>query len=228
MLKIKSPQKQSKVGLKSKSQPSLRRAPIHSFKSSQTDVLQSVKNYLVKERFERVHKKEDARTTAYLVFILDSSASMAGQQQMAYVKGLMEQTLKRQRDQQSRYAMVVLDGDKAAIAQPFTRHPQQISRLNYSLKTGGKTNLGAAFLKAHELIRQLDKRQVQLFTFTDGKANIANGQHSPFQYAIGCYRQYLGKSIHSTIIDTERGLVKLGKAKELANELGIRYEKIEI
>lgn len=227
MLKIKSPKKQSKEGLKVNSLPTLHLPSVTTFKSSQTDVLQSVKNYLVKEHFERIPKKEDGRSITYIVFILDSSASMASQQQMAYVKGMVEQTLKKQRFKQVRYAMIVLDEDKANIAQPFTEHPKLITQLNYSLKTRGKTNLGAAFLKAHELIRQIDKRQLQLFTFTDGKANTGSGSSHPFQYAVDCYRKYLGQSIRSTIIDTERGLVRLGKAKELAEKLGLKYERIE-
>jgi Mg-chelatase subunit ChlD len=227
MLKIKSPKKQHKEGLKSKQRLSLDLRFAHSYKSSQTDVLQSVKNYLQKEHFERIPKVENARATAYIVFILDSSGSMASHQQMGYVKGLMEQTLEKQRYKKIRYAMIVLDEGKASIVQPFTGHLQLITQLTYSLKTKGKTNLGAAFLKAHALIRQMDKSQVQLFTFTDGKANTGSGNSSPFSYAIDCYQKYLGKRLRSTIIDTEKGVVKLGKAKELAEKLGVGYERIE-
>lgn len=228
MLKIKSPKKKTKEGLKSKQLPSLRLSPINSFNSSRTDVLASVKKYLVQERFEAIPKKEDSRTTAYIVFILDSSGSMASHQQMGYVKGLIDQTLRQQRFQKFQYAMIVLDNGRASILQPFTHHPQLISQLNYSLKTRGKTNLGAAFLKTHELIRHVDKNQVQLFTFTDGKANLGSGNSHPFHYAIDCYHKYLGKRIRSTLIDTERGMVRLGKAKELAEKLGVKYERMEI
>lgn len=228
MLKIKSPEKRTKEGLKSRQLPSLRLCPVSSFNSSRTDVPASVKKYLVQERFEVIPKKEDSRTTAYIVFILDSSGSMASYRQMGYVKGLIDQTIRQQRFQKVQYAMIVLDNGSASILQPFTPHPKLISRLNHSLRTRGKTNLGAAFLKAYELIRHVEKGQVQLFTFTDGKANLGSGNSHPFHYAIDCYHKYLGKRIRSTLIDTERGMVRLGKAKELAEKLGIKYERMEV
>lgn len=227
MLKIKTPKKHTKRGVKTKEQLSLRISPVSSFKSSQTNVLESVRNYLVKGRFERIYKKENTRGSVSVVFILDSSGSMASHQQMGYVKGLVEKTIGQQRFKKVQYAMVVLKDEDAAIAQPFTIHPQQITQLSYKLKTSGKTNLGAAFLRVYELVRHIDKSQVQLFAFTDGKANIGSGNSHPFQYAVNCYRQYLGKRISSTIIDTERGMVKLGKARELAEKLGIKYERME-
>lgn len=227
MLKIKTPKKHRKEGMKTKEQLSLRISPVSSFKSSHTDVLQSIRNYLVNGQFERIHKKESASGTVSVVFVLDSSGSMASHQQMAYVKGFVEKTIRQQRFKKIQYAMVVLNEEEAIIAQPFTAHPQLITQLNYKLKTRGKTNLGAAFLRVYELIRYIDKSQVQLFTFTDGKANIGSGNSHPFQYAVNCYQQYLNKRISSTIIDTERGMLKLGKARELAEKLGIKYERME-
>lgn len=228
MLKVKSPKKSTKEGLKSKELPSLRLSALRPFKSSRIDVPASVKNYLVQERFEAIPKKEEDRTTAYIVFVLDSSGSMASHQQMGYVKGLIGQTLRQQRVQKVQYAMIALDNGLARILQPFTNNPQLIAQLNHNLKTRGKTNLGAAFVKVHELIRHVDKSQVQLFTFTDGRANLGSGNSHPFHYAVDCYQKYLGKRMRSTLIDTERGIIRLGKTKELAEKLGVKYERMEV
>lgn len=152
---------------------------------------------------------------------------MAVGEQMAWVKGIIAQTLKKEQQKKLRYAMILLQDGSAAIAQAFTSNTRLITQLNLGLRTGGKTNLGEAFKQVHTLTRSLDKRTVQLFAFTDGKANVGTGAQSPFAYAVSCYKKYVGSSLRSTIIDTERGFVQIGKARELAKELKVKYRKLE-
>lgn len=193
------------------------------YKSQQTDVLQSVKHQLLNGVFQEKFKPEHSRAEANIIFLLDTSGSMAANQQMGYVKGMIEQTLKKQRHKKIRYAMILLEGETAKICQPFTQNQQLISQFNYGLRNRGKTNLGAAFIKVQELSRSLDKSSVQLFAFTDGKANVGDGENAPFEYALQCYKKHVGSRIRSTIVDTEQGMVRIGKARELAGKLGVRY-----
>ena len=186
-------------------------------------MLQSVKHYLLKGEFEEKFRPDHSRAETNIIFLLDTSGSMAAHQQMGYVKGMIEQTLKMQRHKKISYAMILLEGEDARICQPFTQNQQLISQLSYSLRNRGKTNLGAAFIKVNELSRSLDKSKVQLFTFTDGKANAGGGENAPFEYALQCYKKYVGSRIRSTIVDTEQGMVRIGKAKALADKLGVRY-----
>ena len=173
-----------------------------------------------------VHKKENPTTEANIILLLDTSGSMAAEQQISYVKGMVEKTISQQRHKSIRFALVVLGGEDARILQAFTKNHQQLSNFTYSLRTRGKTNLGAAFMRVHELCRSLDKSTVQLFTFTDGKANVAGNHQTPFDFAVQCYRKYVGSRIQTSIIDTEIGFLKLGKAKKLAEVLGVDYRQI--
>lgn len=190
--------------------------------------MQSVKQYLLKERFEAYYEPEDPKGLANIIFLLDTSGSMAVGEQMAHVKGLIAQTLKKQQQKKVRYAMILLEDSSATIAQSFTPHAKLITELNYKLRTGGKTNLGDAFKKVHSLCRSLDKRTVQLFAFTDGKVNAGAEGVSPFAYALSCYKKYVGNSVRATIVDTEQGFVRIGKARVLANELNINYSRLQI
>ena len=149
---------------------------------------------------------------------------MAIDQQIGYLKGVIEKTITVQPLKKVQYAIVGLQGTTAKILQEFTVNIQQISATNYQLKTGGKTNLGAAFFKVYELIRSINTQTIQLFVFTDGKINT--GSQNPFQYAVDTYKKYLSRIQKATIIDTETGFVRLGKAQQLAQQLRLNYNTI--
>ncbi|MDY8136622.1 VWA domain-containing protein [Aquimarina sp. 2201CG5-10] len=187
-------------------------------------VVQSVKNYLSKETFTTIYKRSARKAAARIIFLVDTSASMALDQQMAYLKGVIDKTITSNPMQKVQYAIVGLQDTTARIIQDFTYNTKQISDLNYQLKTGGKTNLGAAFFKVYELLRSVNMQTVQLFVFTDGKINT--GAANPFQYAVTMYKMYLARVQKTTIIDTETGFVKLGKAKQLAQQLKLNYSVV--
>lgn len=205
----------------------LKIAPFWNGKSQTLDRLGSLKHYLSRERFELQWKPEQPKAAAHVIFLLDTSGSMALNKQMAQVKGLIEQTIQQQRFKKLQYALILLENNTASIAQAFTHDWEKITELNYGLRSRGKTNLGDAFRKVHELSRKIDKQSIQLFTFTDGKVNVGDGGQEAFAYALASYKKWVGRAIHSTLIDTEQGFVKLGKAKELAEKLKLHYVKME-
>jgi magnesium chelatase subunit D len=149
---------------------------------------------------------------------------MALDQQMAYLKGIIEKTIMSYPLQKIQYAIVGLQDTTAKIIQEFTSNTEQILDINHQLKTGGKTNLGAAFLKVYELLRSVNTQTIQLFVFTDGKINA--GAENPFQYAVTVYKKYLARIQKTTIIDTETGFVRLGKARQLAQQLKLSYTTV--
>ncbi|WP_109434044.1 AAA family ATPase [Aquimarina sp. AU119] len=187
-------------------------------------IVKSVKAYLKTGIFNPVYKQLIQKSTARIVFLVDTSTSMALDHQMGYLKGIIEKTIISYPLQKIQYAIVGLHNTTAKILQEFTSNTKQIVTTNYQLKTGGKTNLGAAFFKVYELLRSLNTQTTQLFIFTDGKANT--GAKDPFQYAITTYKTYLSKIPKTTVIDTERGFLKLGKAKQLAEQLKLNYSVV--
>ncbi len=190
-------------------------------KAKEVAVTKSVLSYLKTGQFHRIYKQFEQKAMAHVVFLVDTSASMAVDKQMAYLKGIITQTVVSNPLQKIRYAIVGLQDNTAKILQEFTINTKQIVSINHQLRTRGKTNLGAAFLKVYELLRSLNVETTQLFVFTDGKANA--GAADPFGYAIKVYKKYLNKIPKTTIIDTESGFVRLGKAKELAQVLRLEY-----
>ncbi len=190
-------------------------------KAREVAVTKSVLSYLKTGQLDRIYKQFEQKAMAHVVFLVDTSASMAVDKQMAYLKGIITQTVVSNPLQKIRYAIVGLQDNTAKILQEFTINTKQIVSINHQLRTRGKTNLGAAFLKVYELLRSLNVETTQLFVFTDGKANA--GAADPFGYAIKVYKKYLNKIPKTTIIDTESGFVRLGKAKELAQVLRLEY-----
>ncbi len=202
----------------------LKIVPYQAEKSREIAIIASVKNYLIKDKFTPIHKQVTKKSMAHIVFLIDTSASMAIQKQIAYVKGMLQKTITSHPSQKVHYAIVGLADKTATVLQEFTTNIEKVLDENYKLKVGGKTNLGSAFLKVYELIRSINSKTLQLFILTDGKANI--GGQDPFKYAIEMYKTYLGKLKNTTVIDTEQGFVRLGKAKELAKHLQLTYRTI--
>ncbi len=188
---------------------------------TELSVVKSITAYLKTGTFQKKYKQLTTKSSVRIVFLVDTSASMALDQQMAYLKGIIEKTITSYPLQKIQYAIVGLQDTTAKIIQEFTSNTQHIATLNQQLRTAGKTNLGAAFFKVYELLRSLNFQNTQLFVFTDGKANV--GATDPFQYAITTYKKYLSKLPKATIIDTEGGFVKLGRAKRLAQALQLDY-----
>ncbi|QKX07083.1 VWA domain-containing protein [Aquimarina sp. TRL1] len=187
-------------------------------------VSSSVKKYMATGTFEAIRKRITKRTQTNVVFLVDTSSSMTKNTQIAFIKGIIERTLMQYPGKKIQYAIVGLYQHTARIIQGFTTDSKQILKEVYSLRTGGKTNLGAAFFKVYELLKSISFKTVQLFVFTDGKINTGSG--SPFSYAIETYKKYLSKIPQATIVDTENGFVKLGRSKEIAAQLQLKYLSI--
>jgi len=187
-------------------------------------VVQSVKQYLSTGKFEKIYKQTTKKAVTKIVFLVDTSASMIIDQQIAYLKGVIKKTIASYPKQKIAYAMVGLHEASARIIQEFTTDTDRISEINHELKTAGKTNLGAAFFKVYELIRSVPIETLQLFVFTDGKINT--GAENSFRYAVATYKKYLSRIRKTTIIDTETDFVKLGKAKILAQQIQSDYIRI--
>ncbi len=223
-LQFSAPKKSKKQEIKLNTLDAISLASYPSKQHTELAIVKSVKAYLKTGVFSPVYKQLIQKSTARIVFLVDTSTSMALDHQMAYLKGIIEKTILSYPLQKIQYAIVGLHDTTAKILQEFTSNTKQITAINYQLRTSGKTNLGAAFFKVYELLKSLNIQTTQLFVFTDGKANI--GAKDPFQYAITTYKKYLSKIPKTTIIDTERGFLKLGKAKQLAEQLKLNYSVI--
>ncbi|CAM1374663.1 AAA family ATPase [Tenacibaculum xiamenense] len=220
-LKFSINEPKEKSGLRFSSTENLIKAPYLSKPSSKIDLVKTVKEYLITGKFKGIVKQVSEKSSLKVVFLIDTSASMAIDKQLGFVKGIVSKTISTYPSKKIEYAFVALEKSSARIIQNFTNDKKALNLVSRELKAGGKTNLGGAFFKVFELLKSVNKKTVQLFILTDGKVNA--GADNPFEYAVRSYKTYLSKLKNTIIIDTEGSFVKLGRAKLLADTLKTNY-----
>jgi magnesium chelatase subunit D len=149
-----------------------------------------------------------------ILFLIDSSGSMVKDQQIAYMKGLIQQTINRYKGRRLKYGAVALSHGEAQLLSPFTVDASGLIQTITQLASGGKTNMKAGF----SLVTPLAKSNVHLYIFTDGKINAGG----TFDEAIAYYKTYL-KQVKATVINNESGFVQLGLAEKLATAIGAKF-----
>ncbi|NQY06249.1 MAG: VWA domain-containing protein [Flavobacteriaceae bacterium] len=199
----------------------LKESPYIATPQSSIALTKTIKNYVVTQKFTAIYKQVTKKSSVKVVFLLDTSASMAIDKQLGYIKGIVQKTIASYPSKKIEYAIVTLEKSSAKILQYFTSDHEVINNTNRQLIAAGKTNLGSAFFKVFELLKSINKKTVQLFILTDGKVN--SGGKNPFEFAVKNYRTYLSKLSNTTIVDTENSFVKLGRAKLLADTLRVNY-----
>jgi magnesium chelatase subunit ChlD-like protein len=186
--------------------------------STQVDVMATVRHFLIHDKVEVIHKREQIKTDLFVFFLLDSSGSMIKDKQIAYVKGLVEETIARYKTRRIRYAALALHNGTAQLLAAPTLSAGDLLTAIGGLKTGGKTNMQAGFALLHQLMKTNVQQKTSLYIFTDGKIN-AGQTTQPFEEAVSYYKQYLSAIKQTTIINTESGFVKLGLAGKLAQAI---------
>lgn len=191
------------------------------------DLLATVKNYLINNQVKPEFKNIISKSEVCLLFLIDSSASMIKDKQIVCIKGLIEQTIDQNKYKKIKYAALALYNNDAQLVSAFTVHPQKIVEAIKQLRTGGKTNMKAGFQLVNQLIKvnPYKNKLYRLYIFTDGKIN-AGDSGDPFHEAVCTYKNLLRSLSGTTVIDTEKGFVKLGMAEKLANGIGSDYQLI--
>ena len=179
------------------------------FVAKTPDIKASVLHFLVHNRFEQQFKPTGNQKDLLIVFLVDSSASMAKQQIISYVKGLIQKTLEQQARSKASFALIaLLQGDAAVISTP-TKNKKEIIEQLQKLKTGGKTNMTAGIIKSYHLLKQAGALQkFKLFILTDGKINQGETKQ-PFEEAILTYKKLLKVAEHLLLFNIEKLLQKL-------------------
>lgn len=180
------------------------------------DLLGTVTNYLLTGKPDIKYQQKASKATLSLLFLVDSSGSMLKDRQIAYIKGIINQTITQHQHKRLRYAAVALSQGDAQLVSHYTTDTTKFIHSIAQLPSGGKTNLQAGL----RIIQQLQAtEQAQLYIFTDGRINAGGTLPEAAAY----FRQYLRGLRHTTVVDQESGFVKLGKAAELAKVIGATY-----
>jgi len=187
----------------------------------------TVKNFLATGKFKLLAKYIESKSILSILYVIDSSGSMVQGKQISFIKGLLENCLKQQQPRHLEYGGVYLYRGEALSISTFTHNEEEFLEQIRQLPAGGKTNMTAAFREVHQIIKEKKQRsrEYQLFIFSDGRIN-AGATNDPFREAIDYYKTFLKSLKNVTVVDTEKGFVRLNRAVEFAREIQAKYLSI--
>ena len=188
------------------------------------DQRKTVGQYLATDKFEFKHKYKESKSQKHLIFLLDSSGSMLKDNIVAYAKGLIEKYIETETRFKPLFSLITLyNGTAELIHDSSTNKEELIKKLN-TLQTGGKTNIIPAFQKVKSLTSSSKNIDSELIIVTDGKFNT--DQENAIEEAVLAYQTYCKSVQNLTVVDAERGVVKLALAKQFASKVKADYEPL--
>jgi magnesium chelatase subunit D len=177
-----------------------------------------------------LHRKERlGKTGACIVFVVDASGSMAARRRMELVKGTVLRLLEDAYQHRDQVGVIAFRGPDARLVLPFTSSMDQAARALRELPTGGRTPLAHALVLAADLIRKAGPpttdTPVTLILISDGKANVAlpGSVGDPWRQSLETAGQLARAGAACLVLDSETGLIRSGRTRELATALAAEY-----
>jgi magnesium chelatase subunit D len=181
-----------------------------------------------------LHRQErSGRTGTLILFVVDSSGSMAARQRMTAVKGAVLSLLQSAYEQRDRVGVVAFRGIRAEVLLPPTGSVELAERALRELPSGGRTPLAHALMLAHGLVRRERRARPEqyplLVLLSDGRANIAlpDEPGDAWQQSLQMAREVASAGVPALILDTETGYIRLGRGQELAQAMMAEHMALE-
>jgi magnesium chelatase subunit D len=175
-------------------------------------------------------KVRERRLGTTILFVVDASGSMGVQKRMGEVKAAILSLLLDAYQKRDRVGLVAFRGTGAEVLLPPTTSVELAKKHLSLLPTGGKTPLASGLDMGLELIekeRRINRSVLaRLVVISDGKANSGSGNGRPFDEALAAAGRIRDAGIPSLVIDPEQGLIRLGLAETLSEEMGAGYFRI--
>ncbi|MFI1913023.1 magnesium chelatase subunit D family protein [Nocardia sp. NPDC020380] len=166
----------------------------------------------------------EGREGNLVVFVVDASGSMAARDRLSAVTGAVVALLRDAYQSRDKVAVITVRGQHAELVLPPTSSVDIAVRRLAGIRTGGKTPLAQGLLKAREVIHRErvrdPHRRPLLVLLTDGRAT---GGTDPVPRARTAARLLARDHTTAMVIDCERGMIRLGLARDLATELRAGY-----
>ncbi len=163
-------------------------------------------------RLPRSHHAEEL----WLV-IVDASASTRRHQALGDAKGVLAELFDDAYRRRARLALLTASGDQPHWQHQGLKASTALQPWLDQLGAGGGTPLLAALAQAAQWLAQRSKKHVaeqhRVLVITDGRIKQATGLQT--------------FSCPGLLIDIERGPIRLGRAEQLAADLGIDYQHID-
>jgi magnesium chelatase subunit D len=181
-----------------------------------------------------LHRKEfQGRTGTYLLFVVDSSGSMAARRRMELVKGAVLGLLQDAYEKRDQVGVIAFRGIEARVLLPFTAAVDEAEKSLRELPTGGRTPLAHALMLAKQLIEGVRRSQPEaaalLALLSDGKANVSlpGTAGDPWQQALQIAATLADLKVPALVLDSDAGLIQSGRGRELACALAADYQQLE-
>ncbi len=162
-------------------------------------------------------------TGCLLLFVLDTSGSMAAWQRMRQTKAAVLALLAQAYRRRDRVALLAFHGPGAELVLPPARGLSAARRALEALPVGGATPLAHGIASACRLVcgerRRRPGQPVWVVLLTDGRGNVALAAGDPWRDALAQARALAGYGTECLVIDTETGPQRFGRAGELARVL---------
>lgn len=162
----------------------------------------------------------EGREGNLVVFVVDTSGSMAARDRLSAVTNAVVALLRDAYQRRDKVAVITMRGQDAELVLPPTSSVDIAVRRLADLRTGGKTPLAQGLLKARDLLRRErvrdPHRRPLLVLLTDGRAT---GGTDPVPRARAAARMLARDAVTAMVVDCERGMIRLGLARDIAGEL---------
>lgn len=194
--------------------------------NAKINLLETVKQYITHQKLAIHYTKSVLQSRTHLLFVIDSSSSMLKNRQIAYIKGLLITTLQKQLTKKISFSAIALQNGTAHYVVKLSQNADDFITSLQQLRSGGKTNLKAGLALVQPLLKsKLPQEETQLYILTDGQINQGETEN-PFQEAVAFFKSYLKLFKNTTIVDTEKGFVRLNLAEKLASDMKVKYQLI--
>lgn len=158
-----------------------------------------------------------------LLFVLDTSGSMAAWQRMRQTKAAVLALLLQAYQRRDRVALLGFRGTGAELVLPPTRGLRAARQALEELPVGGATPLAHGLAAASRLVRGQQRRQprrpVWTVLLTDGRTNVPLATADPWHDALAQARTLAACGPECLVVDTEVGWPRFGRAGRLAEAL---------
>ncbi|HEX7863534.1 MAG TPA: VWA domain-containing protein [Variovorax sp.] len=155
------------------------------------------------------HRPQEARSGALHCFLLDCSASMRNDGNLARAKGLLLELMQEAYRRRDHVALLCFAGEVVELRLP----PRRASAWNDDwiapIAAGGGTPLALGVQRADQLLAKSETRQRWLWLLTDGRSSESPAR--PEAADVAC------------VVDFEAARVPLHRARQLAARWDARY-----
>jgi magnesium chelatase subunit D len=186
---------------------------------------------LLIEKSDLREKVRERKVGNLVVFVVDASGSMAAEKRMTATKGAILSLLLDAYQRRDRVGMVVFRKKTAELVLPPTNSVEMAQKCLAKLPTGGRTPMAHGLTLGLEVIRDCMKRDKEaiplMVLVSDGRANVPLNGGDPVEEAKAVAREINSGGIQSIAIDTERGFLTFGLVKQVCNEMGGKYLRLE-